>query len=333
MKRFAFLAWMLLLATAIGYLIVLRRHWLVTHPQAVLAAVVALGFIGAVFPFAAGLASKKIVKSDDERLKLQNDIRATIFQAIAGLAVFAGVFVAWQQIQSDRSQSQATNTLAWQQLQSDRSQSQTTNTLASQEQVAQAYGQAVSELGSSQEDVRIGGMYALEEIFKAGQNPNIPPTDPIIVRIRPAVFGLLTAYIRTHAFWSSDSPTCDVTASTMPTLSERAADVQVSLDVLGDRGYGAPGEPNLFLENSDLQKADLYGSFDDTDFRYSNLDGVNFIDTSLVGTDFRDTDLCGADLSSAVNYQHDQFDGAVADGATKFPKGFNPETHGILIGH
>jgi hypothetical protein len=294
---------------------VLRRQWLLGHYQAVLGVAVALGLIGAVFPLAGRLVSKSSIKSDGDRLKLQNDIRSTIFQAIAGLAVFVGVFVAWQQIQSDRSQSQATNTLA------------------SQEQVAQAYGQAVSELGSHQEDVRIGGMYALEEIFKAGQNPNKPPTNPIIIRIRPAVFGLLTAYIRTHAFWPNDSPSCDKSARVIPTLNERAPDVQEALNVLGNRGYGAPGEPNLFLEDSNLRNADLYGSFDDTDFRYSNLSGVNFIDTSLLGTNLRDTDLCGADLSSAVNYQGDQFEGAVADGTTKFPKGFDPSTHGIVMTH
>ena len=103
--------------------------------------------------------------------------------------------------------------------------------------------------------------------------------------------------------------------------------------MLGNRGYGAPGEPNLFLEDSNLRNADLYGSFDDTDFRYSNLTGVNFIDTSLLGTDLRDADLCGADLSSAVNYQADHFEGAVADGTTKFPKGFDPNTHGIIMTH
>ena len=139
---------MVFLAMAIVYLLVLRRQWLLGHLQAVLGVAVALGLIGAVFPLADRLVSKSSIESEGDRLKLQNDIRSTIFQAIAGLAVFVGVFVAWQQIQSDRSQSQATNTLA------------------SQEQVAQAYGQAVSELGSHQKDVRIGGMYALEEISK-----------------------------------------------------------------------------------------------------------------------------------------------------------------------
>jgi hypothetical protein len=306
MRRLRFIAWVPWAAAAI-YLIWLRWSWLVGHRQAALAVVVALGLIVAVFPLSSGLASKNKIESDTERMKLENDIRATIFQAIAGLAVFAGVFVAW-------------------------SQSQATNMVSSQEQVAQAYGQAVSELGSSQEDVRIGGMYALEEIFKAGQVPNEAPTNPIIIRIRPAVFGLLTAYIRTRAPWPAHSPVCDTSASSMPALSYRAADIQEALNVLGGRGYGAPGEPGLFLEHSDLRNADLYGSFDDTDFSYSELANADFaVDTSLIGANFTDTDLCGANLATAVNYQGDDFQGAVADRATKFPKGFNPKAYGIVM--
>jgi uncharacterized protein YjbI with pentapeptide repeats len=50
--------------------------------------------------------------------------------------------------------------------------------------------------------------------------------------------------------------------------------------------------------------ADLFGSFDDTDFSYSELANANFAaDTSLIGAVFADTDLCGANLATVVNYQ------------------------------
>ena len=315
MKRLAIIVWLALVGVGSIFLIIVRRHWLVSHDQAILAVALALGLLAGVFPLAARLAPKGKSGSESERLKLLNEIRTSIFQAIAGLAVFVGVFVAWQQLQSDRSQSQETDSLA------------------SQEQVAQAYGQAVGELASNQVDVRIGGMYALEEIFKAGQNPNRVPTDPIIIRIRPAVFGLLTAYIRTHAFSPANSPVCDRSASSEPSLSDHAPDVQEALNILGIRGYGAPGEPGLFLEHSDLRGAQLYGSFDDTDFSHSNLAGADFITTSLIGAQFMNADLCGANLATAINYNGDDFEGAVADAATKFPKGFNPRAYGIMIEH
>jgi len=104
------------------------------------------------------------------------------------------------------------------------------------------------QLGSKQADVRIGGIYALEEIFRQPhQNPNQVPTNPIIIRVRPAVFGTLTAYVRTHAPWRGSWDECDTSASRLPTLSVREPDVQTALNVLGARGYGAPGEPGLFL--------------------------------------------------------------------------------------
>jgi uncharacterized protein YjbI with pentapeptide repeats len=106
----------------------------------------------------------------------------------------------------------------------------------------------------------------------------------------------------------------------MRALSDRAADIQEALNVLGGRGYGASGEPGLFLEHSDLRSADLYGSFDDTDFSYSELADANFVNTSLIEANFADTDLCGANLSTIMNYQQDDFQGAIADKATRFRK-------------
>ena len=45
------------------------------------------------------------------RLKLQNDLRTTALQAIAGLAVLAGAVLAFQQLTADRQQATATQEL------------------------------------------------------------------------------------------------------------------------------------------------------------------------------------------------------------------------------
>ena len=305
--------WLLPIAAA-AWLVVLHRHWLIGHYQAVLVVIVLLGLLAGVFPLAARIASPKQISAAGDRLKAQNDLRSGIFQALAGLAVLIGVFVAWQQLQSDRMQSQATDTLA------------------SQEQVAQAFGQAVEQLGNRHRDVRIGGIYALGEIFKLpNQNPDKPPTNPVIIRVRPAVFGVLTAYIRTHAPWQSDSHVCHAAASKLPTLNTRAPDVQAALNVLGARGYGAPGEPGLYLGHTDLHNAGFYLSFDDTDFSHAELAGANFYNSSLVHASFKDADLCGAKLAAVTNFENDDFQGATADSQITFPPGFDPKTHGIIV--
>jgi uncharacterized protein YjbI with pentapeptide repeats len=278
-----------------------------------------LGLIAAVFIFPAWLTPREKARPGEkplaelERLKLQNDIRASVFQAIAGIAVFVGAFIAWQQLQSNRTEAQ------------------TTNTLVTQEQVAQEYDQAVSELANSRTDIQIGGMYALQQIFEAGQNPSKAPTNPVIVRIRLAVFGLLSAYIRTHVPYIPGSPVCDQSVSTRPALSERAPGVQVALGILGARGFGASNEPNLLITHVDLRNADLLNYFDYTDFSYSDLGGVNFREADLKYANFMHADLCGANLTTAQHYSSATFTGAVADKDTRFPKGFNPHNYGIVM--
>jgi hypothetical protein len=88
MRILKFIPWFLWIVAA-AYLIFLRWSWLIDYRQTIIAVVVVLGLVAAVFPLSSRLASKDTVKSDSDRLKLQNDIRATFFQAIAGIAVLS----------------------------------------------------------------------------------------------------------------------------------------------------------------------------------------------------------------------------------------------------
>jgi hypothetical protein len=83
---------------------------------------------------------------EDDRLRLQNDVRIGLLQAVAGVAVIAAVVVTWQQLETDRRQLR-------QQLQ-----------VAGQEQAAERFARALDQLGSEQPDVRLGGIYGLERI-------------------------------------------------------------------------------------------------------------------------------------------------------------------------
>lgn len=57
------------------------------------------------------LTHKERLELAEARLKLRNDLRTTVLQAIAGLAVLAGALVAWQQLAEDRYQANATQEL------------------------------------------------------------------------------------------------------------------------------------------------------------------------------------------------------------------------------
>ena len=76
--------------------------------------------------------------------------------------------------------------------------------------------------------------------------------------------------------------------------------------------------------------------FTDADMRGADLKKTDFTEAHLVRTNFgRDnlggsTQLQGANLHAAI-LQSCRFEGAVYDSKTKFPKGFIPEKHGLIL--
>lgn len=104
------------LSAAAGLLVVgwlATTPWLVDHWPRVLAVVLFL-FVFVVprwFVPARSAASLAGVEDpaargrlEDDRLKLQNDVRIGLLQAVAGVAVIAAVVVTWQQLETDRRQ-------------------------------------------------------------------------------------------------------------------------------------------------------------------------------------------------------------------------------------
>ena len=102
------------LSAAAGLLVVgwlATTPWLVDHWPRVLAVVLFL-FVFVVprwFVPARSAASLAGVEDpaargrlEDDRLKLQNDVRIGLLQAVAGVAVIAAVVVTWQQLETDR---------------------------------------------------------------------------------------------------------------------------------------------------------------------------------------------------------------------------------------
>jgi hypothetical protein len=105
----------------------------------------------------------------DQRANALNSVRSTMVQGIVGLAALGGIFVAWQQLQTDRD-------------------------LTREGQVTDRYTRAIDQLGHEAVDVRLGAIYALERIAK-----DSPPD-------RVTVAEVLTAFIRGHAPWPPRLP-------------------------------------------------------------------------------------------------------------------------------
>jgi hypothetical protein len=162
---------------------------------------------------------------EDDRLKLQNDVRIGLLQAVAGVAVIAAVVVTWQQLETDRRQLR-------QQLE-----------LAGSEQAAERLARALDQLGSEQLDVRLGGIYGLERIAaratgdavgSAGGAYRLPPAaEPPSVfwssQDRVQVFEILSANVRTTSHRPPVGP------SGSDSLQVRQADVHAAVTVLARR--------------------------------------------------------------------------------------------------
>jgi hypothetical protein len=261
---------------------------------------------------------------EDERLKLQNDVRVGLLQGVAGVAVIAAVVVTWQQLETDRRQLR-------QQLE-----------VAGATQAGDRFARALDQLGSEQLDVRLGGIYGLERIAARASQEAVaaggayrPPADqegsgdpppagwwPSQDRVQ--VFEILSAYVRT----TSHRPPVGPAGS--PALQLRQADVNAAVTVLARRTVLA-GDVPLDLSGSllagarlgwarlagaDLRGADVSGA----SLQHAELAGVHLEQARLCGTQFQGADLRGAHLA-----------GARASADTRWPDGFDWRAAGARL--
>jgi hypothetical protein len=191
-------------------------------------------------------------------------------------------------------------------------------------QLTERFGRAIDQLGKGDmgegRDIRIGGIYALEQIARES------------AELHPPVMEVLTAFVREHRPWSGE-PALDRSGK-LP------ADIQAALTVVGRRNpeqdYGSIDLSSTDLGQADLFRANLQGAFlfranlqgaslwqanlqaaflRDADLQEAYLRDANLQEADLMGAnlqraDFWGTDLWGADLSGA-NLQGVNLQGAV----------------------
>jgi uncharacterized protein YjbI with pentapeptide repeats len=220
------------------------------------------------------------------QVKLQNDLRTSALQAIAGLAVLAGAVLGFQQLTEDRHQATASRELTL------------------QGQASERFTRAIDQLGSERLEVRLGGIYGLEQIAREA------PAN------RPAVTEVLVAYLHRRSPRPAKTPPDD---GSIKVLRIRVPDAQAALIVLGRRQRKA-GDPELDLVSLDLRAADLtaadlgaadLGAADlraadltsanlrDVRLRSANLTSANLTSASLGGVDLSYADLTSTDLGGA----------------------------------
>jgi hypothetical protein len=240
------------------------------------------------------------------QVKLQNDLRTTALQAVAGLAVLAGAVLGFQQLTEDRQQADATRELTL------------------QGQASERFTRAIDQLGNDRIEVRLGGIYGLEQVAQQAPTNRLPVTEVLVAFLR--------RQIPRPAKPSSDP-------RPVGELGNRAPDAQAALTVLGRR-QTAPGDPQLDLHELDLRGADLPGAnLIGARLFGSNLGGALLNGAALAGANLFNADLTGAHLADA-NIRGANLDaelaladlhGATADQHTTWPDGFAPQDAGVRV--
>jgi Pentapeptide repeats (8 copies) len=259
---------------------------------------------------------------EDDRLRLQNDVRSGLLQAVAAVAVISAVLVTWQQLELDRRQLR-------QQL-----------VVAGQEQAAERFARALDQLGSEQPGVRLGGVYGLERIAARASErhatagayapgvaaaPDPPSAAEWAAQDRVQVFEVLAAFVRA----SSARPPVGPHDGPTP-LQVRRPDVYAAASVLARRTV-LPGDPRLVLRGVRLPRARLGGArLAAADLRGADLRGVNLEHADLVGAHLERALLCGAQLQDA-SLRGAYLRGARTGRDTRWPSGFDWREAGVRL--
>ena len=206
-----------------------------------------------------------------KRLDEVNGLRTNLLGVLAGLAVAAGaVMGALNLVLTQRVQWRA--------------------------QVTERFTRAIDQLGSEKLDVRIGAVYALEQIARDSAELHWPITE------------VLTAYLREHA-----QPGRDLEAAAdEPVQLRPPADHQAIATVIGRRRceqhpadqwlnlHGAT-LPGVEWREAHLERANLSGAhLEQAYLSWANLEGAYLGGAGLERADLSDANLEGADLIGAT---------------------------------
>jgi hypothetical protein len=201
-------------------------------------------------------------------------------------------------------------------------------------QIADRYTKAIDQLGSSEHDVRIGGIYALERIARDS------------ARDHPTVMEVLTAFVREHSHIASrqsrpdgaepeQSPPPDVQAA-LTAVGRRDSKQDIRpIDLSGAKLADAKLPLGAHLVEAKLARVNLTN----VNLTRANFRDADLTDAILVGADLTHANLTGADLGGAklscanltgatlsrANLTGADLDGARWPDGAPVPEGWEPD--------
>jgi hypothetical protein len=207
-------------------------------------------------------------------------------------------------------------------------------------QITERLTRAVDQIGNPELTVRLGGIYAMEDIAVSSHAH------------RREIIKIFQAYVREHAPWP---PAVAAEPARLEEERPPATDVQEILTVLARRPD--PDDSPLDLSSADLRRMGLSdahfarANFQGSSLRQALMQRVNLAGAHLRGADLReatladadlrgallahanlrDVDLSGADLRGADFTEADlegvRVHGAQYDASTAWPDGFDRSRH------
>ena len=239
--------------------------------------------------------------------KLESDTRTTMVQAVGGIALLAGLLFTWRNLRMTEQNSRQTFDLS------------------RQGQINDRFTKAIEQLGAADQggrkklEVRLGGIYALEQIAKHSPEDHHWP-----------IMEVLTAYVRENARWDEEEPRSEeenAPSDPQPIPNKQPpprlpTDIQAILTVLGrrTRTFGKGEERGLNLSHTNLSRADLwrtqlqgarlwgaqlqgahfgFAQLQGARLGHAQLQGAHLVIAQLQGADLMGTQLQGADLRGA----------------------------------
>jgi Pentapeptide repeats (8 copies) len=249
----------------------------------------------------------KIIKASngDERLKLEKDILGfekdkttiqngaytTLVQALGGLILSITAWVGYQNFRIGEKNLK----------------------VAEDKQVNERFSKSIEHLGHDKIDIRLGGIYALEQIAIDSS------------KYHWTIVEILSAYIR------EKSPIDNQLRNLSDTYSQKVTiDIQAALIVLGRRKIEQdPQGKKIDLRRANLPKVQIpQAKLSGANLTEANLREANLVGATLREADLRKAHLSGADLRG-VNLLHlknltqEQIDSAIIDNDTKLPPDLN----------
>jgi uncharacterized protein YjbI with pentapeptide repeats len=241
-----------------------------------------------------GKLSARIVQASsiDERLKLEKDILGfekdktiiqngaytNLVQALGGLVLSMTAWVGYQNFRVGEKNLK----------------------VSEDKQVTERFSKSIEHLGNSQIDIRLGGIYALEQIAIDSAKYHWTTVE------------ILSAFVREKCQLDNVSPPAGNLEKTslaeqseqktsVPTYQKVGVDIQAAMTVLGRRKVAQdPSGKRIDLRNVSLPFIEIQGAnLNGAELDGANLNGANLSGAKLIGSNLIGANLNGAELSRA----------------------------------